>query len=92
MNLVEGEGASRNQKNVTKPDQKKLLTKPLCGGGWQHAARGMWRFVLKLSWGKLRRFVFSGGVKKSCIGLTKEGGKTNGRFVEGRMLCRRGVP
>lgn len=42
--------------------------------------------------GKAEAFCFSGGVKKSCIGLTKEGGKTNGRFVEGRMLCRRGVP
>ena len=42
--------------------------------------------------GKAEAFCFSGGVKKSCIGLTKEGGKTNGRFVAGRLLCRRGVP
>jgi|OrbCmetagenome_4_1107370.scaffolds.fasta_scaffold426860_1 hypothetical protein len=75
MNLVEGEGASRNQKNVTKPDQKKLLTKPLCGGGWQHAARGMWRFVLKLLWGKLRRFVFRGG--KEELHRFNEGGRKN---------------
>ena len=42
--------------------------------------------------GKAAAFCFFGGGKKSCIGLTKGGGKTNGRFVEGMMLCRRRVP
>lgn len=65
MNLVEGEGASRNQKNVTKPDQKSYLrSHSVVEGGnmLQEACGGLFWSYFGESWGVL----FFGGERRAA--------------------------